>query len=96
MRGEFRDHTLQVWFDPWGDLLPLEPGGSLRLVGTSTEPGAFQVVEEEDRVVVYAWPGSTVQAFQGETVVNDMNVPVPGTPPGSRTNPRGLLRAEAY
>ena len=68
-----------------GDLLPLEPGGSLRLVGTSAETGAFEVVEEEDRVVVYHWPGSTVQVFQGEPLVNDLNVAVPGTPPGMST-----------
>jgi hypothetical protein len=78
-------NPLEVWFEPWGMLQPLPPGESFRVVGRSPQAGQMEVVESGDAVVVYAWPGATLQVFNGAEMVDEFRIAVPDLPPGTST-----------
>jgi hypothetical protein len=76
--------VLQVLFEPWSMLHELPAGETFRIVGTSPQQGSMEVVETNDLVTVYGWPGSTLQVFQGEALLDDpaLYIGVPDLPPG--------------
>ncbi|WP_435020084.1 hypothetical protein TA3x_001638 [Tundrisphaera sp. TA3] len=83
----------EVWFEPWGMPHPLAPGQSLRIVAVSAQPGKLEIVEDGSRIVVYAWPGSTMRVYCGERLVDDFSIEVPGLPPdqSSRSFVEGMF-----
>ncbi|GDX97078.1 hypothetical protein LBMAG47_27430 [Planctomycetia bacterium] len=75
-------NSLEVWFEPWGMSHSLLAGESFRVVGRSDQPGELEVVAADGAVAVYAWPGSTVMVYKGDTLVDDFNIVFPELPPG--------------
>src|SRR5205814_2294089 len=73
---------LQVWFEPWGMPHSLPPGESFRVVGRSPQTGRMEVVEADGSVAVYGWPGSTLQVYNGDVLVDDFSIVFPELPPG--------------
>ena len=70
---------LKVWFEPWGMPHLLPPGELFRIIGRSTKPGRMEVVETEDSVAVYGWPGSTLRVYNGDVLVDDHRAAVAAT-----------------
>ena len=73
---------MDVHLEPWGAVHTLSPGSVLRIVARSPTEGTLEVVREESHITVFAWPGSTVQAFEGSKLVADCRPPVPDLPKG--------------
>ena len=66
-----------VVIEPWGMPLSLEPGHTFKLIARAQAIGDFEIVEESDGVVVYGWPGSTVDVFDGDVLLHQFATPVP-------------------
>ncbi len=71
---------LHVCIEPWAEELLVAPGRTLRIVGTSEGEGSFEVQRAPSGVVVYAWPGSTAIAYDGDRVVLTLDIRVPAIP----------------
>jgi hypothetical protein len=71
---------LRVCIEPWAEELVLPPGHTLRIVGRSEGAGDFEVHRAASRVVVYAWPGSTAIAYDGDRVALTLDILVPAIP----------------
>ena len=80
------DHVIDVWLEPWGDSVPLEPTTALRVVATATEAGEFEVVWRAADVTVYAWPTASVRVYaadDSELKPGHFTAAVPNLPPGA-------------
>jgi hypothetical protein len=75
----------ELWCEPWAESIRVAPGKRLTIVGTSLREGRFEVERKELGVVIYAWPGSTVIVYDGETVLRTFPTPVPDIPRGMST-----------
>jgi len=53
--------------EPWGETYAMPAGGVFEVHAEGPEGGAMEVAVEKSVVAVWAWPGSTVRLFQGET-----------------------------
>jgi hypothetical protein len=71
---------LAVCIEPWAEELLLAPGRTLRIVGMSEGEGHFEVRRAASRVLVYAWPGSTAIAYDGDKVLRTLDIRVPALP----------------
>jgi hypothetical protein len=76
--------VMQVLFEPWSAVHELKPDETFRIIGTSPYEGSMEVVETDDLVIVYAWPGATLQLFNGDVPVDDpvFGIGFPELPPG--------------
>jgi hypothetical protein len=73
--------SIHVCIEPWAEELLLAPGHSLRIVGRSEGEGTFEVKRAPNGVVVYAWPGSTAIAYDGDDrVLSTLDIRVPAIP----------------
>ncbi len=68
---------------------PLPPGEAFRVVGRSSQPGKIELVAGDSSVAVYGWPGSTLQVYNGDAMVDDFSVVFPELPPGM--SPRSFV-----
>src|SRR5262245_15902274 len=80
---------LTVIVEPWGMPLSLMPGHSFSLIGRASSEGHFEISKQADAVMVYAWPGSTVEVFDGDVLVESFAIRVPPVPSGQSV--RGFL-----
>ncbi len=71
-----------VVIEPWGLPLRLPPGRAFKLVARAPANGKLEIVRRTAAVIVYAWPGSTVDVFDGKQLVHQFATPVPTVPPG--------------
>jgi hypothetical protein len=71
-----------VVIEPWGMPLLLPPGRAFKLVARAPGDGELEIVRKDGAVVVYAWPGSTVDVFDGVQLVERFPTPVPMVPSG--------------
>jgi len=79
--------ALELWVEPWGDFVEFPPDATIRVVGSATAPGEFEVAWDRDSVTVYAWPTSVVQLFSDavELKPGSFALPFPAIPPGMTT-----------
>src|SRR5262245_60604068 len=68
--------------EPWGMPLLLPAGHSFTIVARAPTAGQLEVVRQPDRVIVFGWPGSTAEVFDGDHLVDEFPTPVPSVPPG--------------
>lgn len=47
---------LEVWLEPWARMYVLEPQESADVIFEAESVGVPEVLHEDDRIVVYAWP----------------------------------------
>ncbi len=71
---------IELWVEPWGDLHQIAPGESVDLTFRAAAPGLVEVQAEDDKVIVFGWPGSTVALHKGGELIEDYDNPVPGVP----------------
>jgi hypothetical protein len=71
-----------VVMQPWGMPLRLPARHSFRIVARAPTAGQLEVVRQPDRVIVFGWPGSTAEVFDGDRLVDEFPTPVPSVPPG--------------
>ena len=88
IRNNGRDE-LTVVMEPWGMPLSLMPGHSFSLFGRASSEGHFEIIKQADAVMVYAWPGATVEVFDGDVLVESFAIRVPAVPRGQSV--RGFL-----
>jgi hypothetical protein len=68
--------------EPWGMPLQIPPGHTFRIIARAPTPGQLEIVQAAEAIIVYAWPGSTVDVVDGELLVHRFATPVPAVPPG--------------
>jgi hypothetical protein len=56
-----KEEPVDVWFEPWASALLLKPNAQFRLVARSEREGELQIDYLPGRIMVYGWPGCTVQ-----------------------------------
>ena len=81
--------AIEVWLEPWGDVVPLAAGQSLRLVGTATAEGAFEVeAGPGGALTVWASPTASVRCYVDdvEVMADAFTLPVPAVPDGMTTS----------
>jgi hypothetical protein len=49
----------------------------------------MEVVEADGSMAVYGWPGSTLEVYNGDVLVNDFSIVFPELPPGM--SPRSFV-----
>ncbi len=81
---------LQVCFEPWGMPHTLPPGHSFRVLGRGDQAGRLEIVASRGLVTVYAWVGSTLQVFDGDSAVDNFDIPFPDCLPNGMTT-RGFV-----
>jgi hypothetical protein len=79
----------RVVIEPWGMPLRLPPGRAFKLVAKAPADGKLEIVRKTATVIVYAWPGSTVDVFDAVQLVQQFATPVPTVPRGQSV--RGFL-----
>lgn len=72
-----RPERIDVWFEPWGNVITLEPGEELLLHTTARRPGALEINEQHDKIVITAWPTCTLRVLQGGKVVDNLAMEAP-------------------
>jgi hypothetical protein len=55
---------LEVWLEPWARMYLLEPQKSADVVFEADAPGVPEVLHEDDRIVVYAWPTAIARVLR--------------------------------
>ena len=76
------DQPLNIWFEPWAEIVTLSPGGLAELRASAPTQGRLVIDREEQGVVVYGWPGCTLKVLVGGEVARDFSIPIPELPPG--------------
>lgn len=78
------DQPLDVWMEPWGDGFTLSPHAHVRLVGQSEMEGDLHIEYLPNRVMIYGWPGCTLQVNSHPTdeLIRDFSIPFPSIPSG--------------
>src|SRR5260221_8693607 len=71
-----------VVIEPWAYSHPLSPGDSIRVVARAEQPGDWDVVEEPGNVIMFAWSGAVASISDNDTLIFDIDVPLPPLPPG--------------
>ena len=57
------DHALTLWFEPWADGLTSSPGSTVELRATAPTEGRLEIVQQEQGVTVYGWPGCALKVI---------------------------------
>ena len=73
-------HDIQVWFEPWGMPHNLPSGKSFTVVTTSDVKGELEIENNQDTVVVYAFPSATVKVFLDAVLIDDFDTKIPDLP----------------
>ena len=79
------DRSLYLWFEPWGDGRQIPAGCEVEVRARSSVRGELELDVADDRTVVYAWPGSTLEIFVNGKWADAFDVAFPSTPPGMST-----------
>jgi hypothetical protein len=77
-----KEHPVGVCFEPWATILDLFPAQSINVIARSNSEGQLDVVDEDDRITIYAWPGCTLKVFSGDELLLECHNPVPELPKG--------------
>ena len=72
---------IKVYLEPWASEYVLSAGESLRFVGQSEQEGKFEIADHGEIVGVYCWPGSSIQVFNGDELLDDWPVLFDTGPP---------------
>ena len=71
-----------VVIEPWGMPLQLPAGHTFTVIARAPVAGELEVTRDGEALVIYAWPTSTVEVFDGDLLVERFATPVPSVPPG--------------
>jgi hypothetical protein len=55
---------ITIVIEPWGEIYELVPADRLDVVAEGPDGGALEVDFQAGKVIVWAWPGSTVRLFR--------------------------------
>ena len=73
---------IEVVFEPWGMAYVLQAHQSFRVEASSDHAGEMEVRRSKAGIEVYAWPGATLKVWNGSTLVDHFDIPVPEVPSG--------------
>ena len=76
---------IEVIFEPWAMSYVLPAGQSFRLEALSDRTGELEVSRSSAGIEVYAWPGATLQVWNGTTLVDHFDRAVPELPANMTT-----------
>jgi hypothetical protein len=68
--------------EPWARTYSLPPRSTYIVRAKSGVPGALEVERDQEHIVCWAWPGSTVEVWSGEQLLDSLDRPVPEVPKG--------------
>jgi hypothetical protein len=72
---------LVVVIEPSGMPLRLPAGHAFRIVARAPTAGQLEMVRQPEGIIVFGWPGSTTEVFEGDRLVYEDDMPVPEVPP---------------
>ncbi len=55
--------VVELWIEPWGDMVPMSAGTALRVVVSGRSSGCLEVAIHDGRLSVYGWSGSVLKIF---------------------------------
>jgi hypothetical protein len=76
-------NPLHVLIEPWAEEVDIPPGATYRFVGRAEHNGDWEVELQASSVTLYGWASSMLFIYQGDQLLLDMPVAVPGVPEGS-------------
>jgi hypothetical protein len=62
---------LEMWLEPWARMYVLDPQKSADVVFEAEALGVPEVLHEDDRIVVYAWPTAIARVFRDGVELNE-------------------------
>ena len=77
--------TRLVVLEPWASEFPMPAGAIFEVVACGPAGDTLEAEFEEERIVVYAWPGSLAQVYYDGVEITRSDPPpprVPAVPPG--------------
>src|SRR5437588_8229451 len=80
-----RSHGVTFVLEPWAEEFPMPAGAIFEVVARGPAGDTLEAEFEEERIVVYAWPGSLAQVFHHGVEITRSDPPmsrVPPVPPG--------------
>ena len=73
-----REIMTELWIEPWGDRIIMEPDNSYYVVGVGPSDGSIEIRLADDSFAVYGWSGSRITIFDGSlNKLWESPVPVP-------------------
>ena len=57
------EKKVDLWIEPWGDILTLHPGATLFVVGIGPAGQGFEVEFRDDGYAIFGWSGSVISIF---------------------------------
>jgi hypothetical protein len=71
---------VQLVLEPWGETHTIPPDDVVELQAQGPDDGALEIAHARDTIVVWGWPGSTIQLFLGGEELGSVRgrPPVPG------------------
>jgi len=67
--------------EPWASVSPMPAGAIFEVVARGPAGDTLEAEFEEERIVVYAWPGSLAQVFHDGVEITRSDPPPPRVPP---------------
>ncbi len=79
-----RQTSLDIWIEPWGDMVQLLPEQQCVIVIYSPQPGTPLVEVDDQDIKVWGWTGTYVAVWVDRELVRDYTgvLPVPEVPGG--------------
>jgi hypothetical protein len=82
------EEEIQLRLEPWGDDVTMAAGETIVVLAKGPEPDDLMVEHQEKRIIVWAWPRSTLELYRdGEQVEGLAASTQPVAPPPSRATP---------
>lgn len=74
-----REAAVQLILEPWGEVYIIPPDDVVDITVQGPAGEALEIAHEADAIVVWGWPGSTIQVFHGAKELGSVQVrpPVP-------------------
>ena len=76
-----RSQGVTFVLEPWASELPMPAGAIFEVVACGPTGDTLEAEFEEERIVVYAWPGSLAQVFHNGVEITRSDPPMPRVPP---------------
>src|SRR5438094_7998575 len=76
-----RSQGVTFVLEPWASEFPMPAGAVFEIVAHGPTGDTLEAELEEERIVVYAWPGSLAQVFHNGVEITRSDPPMPRVPP---------------
>jgi hypothetical protein len=79
LRNSF-PHVVQLWVEPWGDLISMPSDATYELISNGPSEGCLEIDVKDGVITAYGWSGSTLAIFHEGVLLHDYRIRPPAIP----------------